>query len=926
MGSGKSVTFSLPDEPWNQLEISGAAWGAMSLLDAGDANDAPARAQLFERPQGQERTFHRLAQPIVGHKIRFTNVEQEEPIGELSAYNVTAGTEPAGGAKLAFRLSAVPAGGDQARLDSLEGFIAGRYPADERSTLFALPDDSSLHGHDIPVPAALPIVHILVPDTWDDRSDGLDGIALDLPALKFQPTHGGLIPLNLQVKDPLWPGRDMLDVSFSVKPGEAKTLWLDLRDRILPAGKPLYLTLACASGEFNLGTVDGARLRLIFKPRAQAVPEHALDRFTQARDSYAMLVEEHPQGNDRLNIWNRFKGDLEDLHKVAPDMDPGRSYYMLNLSHEPPAYQRTDPAGIPLWASRQVALLGEMKRFVNWYIDHRQSAFGDFGGGISDDVDLLNSWPGTALMGSDPDKIRRSDRALIEAAFKNGMFTNGLPTIQADYLHSFEEGINCLGQNMILDYGNPVLFERAMATARGVMGLTGINAAGHRHFMTAYFNGRKMATEGVWGWSRGYSNLVLQPGVLLVEFNGNPTFRKIVTELADGQLAHRKMDAKGKFVLPIAIEYSTDREAFAGHTWFPWPLFWAAYQWTGQERYLDPIYDQGVDGITNVNANMLDALNLRAKWGPRLVAGAEKLSDPAGAEAYLEKSRASEYRNPATSVLAWQVTGDKSYLERLYALQIADADLTKFINTEGSLWIDRVGVFHADLQRARLGGIALVRNGFLPGHTVSWRFRAPANDQSVAILLPDATPTAFKVIAYNLETLPVRAAMTGWNVAPGTWEITQGIDSRGRDTADREIRSWTASFERSQSVELTFAPRAATVLTFKLKTPGTPYWQRPDLGLSREDIAVEGGAVKVRVHSLGSVDAPASQLAFRDASGRIVATAGIPALPAPLDLFPRTADVILTLPGGVSAEGGSVEIDPGHALEEITKLNNRVSL
>jgi hypothetical protein len=235
-------------------------------------------------------------------------------------------------------------------------------------------------------------------------------------------------------------------------------------------------------------------------------------------------------------------------------------------------------------------------------------------------------------------------------------------------------------------------------------------------------------------------------------------------------------------------------------------------------------------------------------------------------------------------------------------------------------------VFHADLQRARLGGIALVRNGFLPGNTVSWRFRAPANDQSVAILMPDATPTAFKVIAYNLETLPVRAALTGWNVAPGTWEITQGIDSQGRDTADREIRTRTASFERSQSVELTLAPRATTVLTFKLKTPGTPYWQRPDLGLSREDVTVEGGTVKVRVHSLGSVAAPASQLAFQDASGRIVATAGIPALPAPVDLWPKTADVVLRLPPGVSAEGGSVEIDPGCALEEITRLNNRVSL
>ncbi|HVW22774.1 MAG TPA: LamG-like jellyroll fold domain-containing protein [Opitutaceae bacterium] len=929
VGSGKSVTFTLPDEPWNQLEISGAAWGAMSLLDAGDADDGPARALLFERPQGQERTYHRLARAIVGHKIRFTNVQQEEPIGELSAYNVTAGAEPEGSGKLAFTLRAQPDGAAASGLEALRSFVAGRYPADERGTLYAVPDRD---GGPAEAAAAagskpgMPIVHLLVPDVWDGRGDGLDGIALDLPALDLKPAGGGVIPFNLQVKDPLWPARDMLDFSFSVKPGEAKTLWLDLRDRVLPAGKGFYLTLASASGGFGPGSLAGARLRLVFKPRAQAIPEQTIDRFTQARDSYAMLVEEHPQGNDRFDLWNRCRADLEDLHKVAPGMDPGRSYYILNLSHQLPAYQHADPAGVPLWASRQVALLGDLKRFVDWYIDHRQSAYGDFGGGISDDVDLLNSWPGTALMGSDPDKIRRSDRALIEAAYKNGMFTNGLPTIQADYLHSFEEGTNCLGQNMILDYGNPVLFERAMESARGVISLTGVNAAGHRHFKTAYFNGKKMATEGVWGWSRGYSNLMLLPGSLLVEYNGNPTFRKIVTELADGQLAHRRRDAHGRYVLPVAVEYSTDKEAFSGHTWFPWPLFWASYKWTGDARYLAPIYDQGVDGITNVNADMLDQLHLRASWGPRLVAGAEKLTDPAAAEAYLEKSRGSEYRNAATTALAWQVTGDKSYLERLYALQIAEADLTRFINTQGSLWIDRVGVWHADLQRVRLGGIALVRNGFFPGHTVSWRFRAPANDQSVAILMPEATPTSFKVIAYNLDTLPVHAAMTGWNVEPGTWEITQGVDTTGDDGADQGVRTWTSAFERSSSVDLTFAPRATTVLTFTLKAPGTPYWRRPDLGLSREDVAVDGGTVRVRVHSLGGVDAPASELAFRDAAGKIVATAPVPPLRAPADLYPKTADVVLTLPAGVSAVGGSVEIDPQHALEQITRLNDSVSL
>ncbi len=92
--SGKAVTFTLPNEPVNQIEISGAAWGAMTR----DGR------KLFDRPQGKEKTIHRLATPLTGGKITFTNVEQEEPIGELSAYHVVAGAEPPGSRKLVFRI------------------------------------------------------------------------------------------------------------------------------------------------------------------------------------------------------------------------------------------------------------------------------------------------------------------------------------------------------------------------------------------------------------------------------------------------------------------------------------------------------------------------------------------------------------------------------------------------------------------------------------------------------------------------------------------------------------------------------------------------------------------------------------------------------------------------------------------------------
>ena len=84
--------------------------------------------------------------------------------------------------------------------------------------------------------------------------------------------------------------------------------------------------------------------------------------------------------------------------------------------------------------------------------------------------------------------------------------------------------------------------------------------------------------------------------------------------------------------------------------------------------------------------------------------------------------------------------------------------------------------------------------------------------------------------------------------------------------------------------------------------------------------------MKVTVHSLGSVDAPASKVVLRDKAGKVLASAAVPAIKAPLDLFPKTAAVSLTLPAGADWKGGSVTVESGGKVPEITQMNNRVPL
>jgi hypothetical protein len=266
----------------------------------------------------------------------------------------------------------------------------------------------------------------------------------------------------------------------------------------------------------------------------------------------------------------------------------------------------------------------------------------------------------------------------------------------------------------------------------------------------------------------------------------------------------------------------------------------------------------------------------------------------------------------ALAHFAWQASGDTRHLERLYEDQIAASAVREYINTEGSPWIDRVTVNDAELQRARLGGVALVRNSTYPGHVVSWSFDAPGAQEQVAILLPEASPQHVRITGYNIGSSVVTARMTAWDIEPGRWRVTEGSNVRMVD------------LERTGELEITFAPRVSTEIELTLVSKGVPYWSRPDLGIAARDVHVSGDTLTVIVHSLGAIDAPASRVVVRHRDGRILASATVAALKAPVDLRPKNATVRLRVPRGADLTDCSVTVESHGAIPEITLRNNQV--
>ncbi|HEX3571088.1 MAG TPA: hypothetical protein VHU44_09730 [Acidobacteriaceae bacterium] len=94
----------------------------------------------------------------------------------------------------------------------------------------------------------------------------------------------------------------------------------------------------------------------------------------------------------------------------------------------------------------------------------------------------------------------------------------------------------------------------------------------------------------------------------------------------------------------------------------------------------------------------------------------------------------------------------------------------------------------------------------------------------------------------------------------------------------------------------------------KLAEKGVPYWSRPDLGISSEDVKIDHNRMNVTVHSVGSVDAPATKVVLRDRTGKVLAIVNAAPLKAPLDLLPKTETVFLPLPAAALGRAAALAL------------------
>ena len=753
--SGKEVTFVAPEQ-WNYAEVTGGAFGTLSGKNFN-----------FSKQKGTQRSFHYAQIPQKACDIVFKNEAQETPIQEFNLFDISKGEKQTAPVvkTLSYSITDFDAVCNPA-LEDIAATIDSRFRVGERAKLIAtgwaagapvskvaagsapvahiiIPSDCKEVDifnpivEDVPDPGVSPEKRMaasveiggkfstwsqlrsgIEPPTWDMLHAGLDAIRINLPAMDLKPEKDGLFPLNIAVMDPISPQRYMFDYSFSVKPGEARTLYLDVRDRILPADKPLYIRISGANTSFSAASLQGARIDLIFKDFDSARKEHVTDRFNQIRDNWGTLVEEGTVSR-RHNKFRQWEDDLRDLLRVDPTN-------RLALQYKSFCYASTDwgyvepqaPKGVPQWAFLQMKLLSKWKHIAKWYIDNRMAPNGEFGGGLCDDNTLLEIYPPLAAMGVMPEACRDVVLRQTQAVYDNGMQTNGLNTIQTDAFHAYEEG----ALNLVLAYAcapdAPLVKERMIEASRAIIKKYMVDdGKGHLFVASDYLGASKIAREGTWAWGtfRGGSRLMQIPALAAIGY-GDSYSKKAYIKFWDSILAYAKPSPDGNGLIA-----PTEINAYTGEA--------RLYQKLGRPEYL----------------------------------------------LYLKKLSGSDKYNPMFTAMPGCKTTDE--LAKDYSAALKKACQNEYYNTYGAPYTDRVRHPYRTIESDRLGG-ENVLGTYGSWNLLSWKWHNEEDAENVAINVTfDWNDSkAFSIEFFNAKKRPVKVQLIPCRTEKGAW----AVDANGK--------------------------------------------------------------------------------------------------------------------------------------------------
>ena len=769
---------------------------------------------------------------------------------------------------------------------------------------------------------------------WADPSFGAAALTLELEVSRAGP---GEI-LSVRVGDILDARREALAVDFRLHGPGRYVAGLDLPDQVYLPPRDEWAQPPRMAGPFapeprvrvSIESRSPCRLASVELkahpvPRAEALPEAVAWRKLLLRGLFSAMSEPRPwmhlqRGTPvREQIATsppieRYRTSLTELLETveaARLLAPGDSLigqyhdwiYQNMDRHEPlpPPVLPGEP-GAPRWAVLVRENWKEQARIARWWLDHRLVANGEFGGGPQDDTDLFQVWQCLPLIESEPlgARLREAASQLADLVVEHRL-EEGINRRSMDALHAYEEGVNQLALNAWWNYGDPLHFERAMASARSAMRLLVETSDGRVHF-----GGDRLGIEearrgfveigtspGAFGWAP--ARLFLHPMHVVADYNGHPAVLERYTAWGRTWLDYQR---PGAFVEKVDILTGepirvTDLPPSANIA--PLTELLGLYLLTGDPDW-HRAYRMGVDGggFTGVQARYGRAPHALVPW---------------------EKPYASHLREklsgPKSGYAGFFVNQDRSLLERWLSDSLTWYRRYRYMTTAAEQKTDRILTYRATTAISCYLGDAPNRNRWLNLTAVSYE---GLRGEDFAALVWEAGPRSLRVALYNFREEEVEGRMRVWRLEPGRYRVETGPD-RDDDGHFEEASSRTATLQRYSAIPLTLPPRQVTVIRVEQLQALGDLRRRPDLALSQADSG------RVRVHNIGSVEAAAVRVDLRRGD-RVVESRIIGKLEAPLDLHPRRVAVTFEK----ARAGDVIVVDPEDRIPEIAEHNNRLVL
>lgn len=693
--------------------------------------------------------------------------------------------------------------------------------------------------------------------------------------------------VNVRVHDPFNMWRTLGDVDVQLTAAGGMDLALEFPPTLLPADTELWVTVVSRQGG-TLRAGDGSSKLVAYGPDIEtAKTAYNKTQHRLLQEDFQVISEPHPWSyttthNRDLRIaapyWENIARRMWDLYRRFPEDKWAIGYVMwthrgtyefypkLRDSLAPPLPKYP---GAPEWAALQWAVSRKHFEFIDYWIDERQVPNGELGNGSGDDTDLLGDWVSMALLSDRDGRIRRSQRLLNDYCWNHTM-RNGLNKGFTDALHAYEAGNNMQPFAAVIDYGNPVLMEMLLTTARRYDGFLLSNAVdGRRTSRAGYFSTDKVDLHSRYGKPE-HNRLILHAGQYLAFYSGHPLLTQMLSEYQRGSSKQRKNSH---------LEY-------------------VLYQVTGDRKWADHAANVYLD-----------------RGWPHLL----ELDRTEGAQEALGWGA----RPERTFYHRWFYTHDKSWLVKALRLHWKNHYFMFDLLTRTGQSGDRVHLTWFGSKTLTdamyFGGSPGARNELSQLNAVSYDGFTP----NFAGLVVGDTTTQLRWVGFNFEKEPMAGKIRVWRLVPGEYEIRTGFDDNNNDSIDgKPEKVFRMRLKRYDPIPVTLPVAKTYVVEAKLiREDPVPLYDRTDLAITHEDAVREAGKLTVVVHNIGCKRTGGFTVNVADAAGKLLDARRHDGLEGIGDLKPKTASFTFE-----NVPDAALTVTVTGPEKEITEVNNTATI